>query len=113
VRLLYAQSAALVVLTAYTVVMMVTAESDLGIAISLAVMAALGAGVVFLVARGMARRSARARGPAVVVQLFVIATGGFFFNIGPTWAGVLLMVFGALVGLLCVVPATNKALGLR
>jgi hypothetical protein len=113
VRLLFVQSVALGVLTAYLIVMDVTAKGDLAVAISLTVMAALGAGVVFLVARGMARRSARARGPAVVVQLFVIATGGFIFNVGPAAVGVLLMVFGAAVGLLCVLPSTNKALGLH
>ncbi len=111
-RLLFAQAAALAVLTAYLVVLDLTDAGELGVAISLTVLAALGAGVVFLIARALARRSARARGPAIVVQLFLIASGGFLLNVGPSWAGALLMTFGVLVGALCLLPPTTKALGL-
>ncbi|MFI5931642.1 hypothetical protein [Actinoplanes sp. NPDC051494] len=112
VRLLFAQAAALTALTAYLLFLDLTEAGALGVAISLTVMAAIGAGVIFLVARALARRSGRARGPAVFIQLLVIATGGFLLNVGPTWIGVLLMAIGAGVGLLCVLPGTNKALGL-
>jgi hypothetical protein len=112
VRLLFVQAAALVALTAYLVVLDLTDAGDLGVAISLTVLAALGGGVVFLIARALARRSARARGPAIVVQLFLIASGGFLLNVGPAWAGALLMAFGVVVGALCLLPPTTKALGL-
>ncbi len=107
------QAASLVLLTAYLVALDLTDAGELGVAISLTVLAALGAGVVFLIARALARRSARARGPAIVVQLFLIASGGFLLNVGPAWAGALLMGFGAVVGALCLLPPTTKALGLN
>ena len=112
VRLLFAQATALTVLTAYLIFLDLTDAAELGVAISLTVLSAIGAGVIFLVARALARRSGAARGPAVFIQLLVIATGGFLLNVGPTWIGVLLMAIGAGVGLLCVLPSTNKALGL-
>ncbi|AGL20718.1 hypothetical protein [Actinoplanes sp. N902-109] len=112
-RLLFGQAVALAALTAYLIVLDLTDADDLGVAISLTVLALLGCAAIVLAARALARHSARARGPAVVIQLFVIATGGFFVSVGPQWIGVLLMVIGAGVGLLCVLPSTNKALGLQ
>lgn len=112
VRLLFVQAAALAALTAWLVVLAVTDARALGVAISLTVLAALGGGAVLLVARALARRSARARGPAIVVQLFGIASGGFLLNVGPAWAGALLMAFGIGVALLILLPPSTKALGL-
>ena len=100
-------------LTAYLIVLDVTAEADsLGVAISLTVLAAIGAAAIFLIARALARRSAGARGPAIVVQLFVIATGGFLVQTGPAWAGVVMLLLGVGVAVLCLMPATTRALGL-
>ncbi|MEV4707332.1 hypothetical protein [Actinoplanes sp. NPDC049316] len=113
VRLLLAEAAGLIVLTAYLMVLDVTADAgSLAVAISLTVLAAIGAAAVFLVGRALARRSARARGPAIVVQLFIIASGGFLLQTGPAWAGVLMMVLGVAVALLCLLPPTTRALGL-
>ena len=113
VSLLFAQAVGLAVLTAYLIVLDVTAEAgSLGVAISLTVLAAIGAAAVFLVARALAERSARARGPAIVVQLFVIATGGFLVQTGPGWAGVLLLVLGVGVAVLCLMPPKTRAHGL-
>lgn len=113
VRLLFAEFAGLAVLTAYLIVLDLTAEAgSIAVAVSLTVLAALGAAAVFLIARGLARRSARARGPAIVVQLFVIATGGFLLQTGPPWAGLALMVWGVGVAVLCLLPVTTAALGL-
>jgi hypothetical protein len=90
----------------------VTAESlQVGVAVSLTVMAALAAVVVFFLGRSLARRARGARGPAIVVQLFVIAAGGFLVQVHPVWLGVLLMVLGALTGVLIVAPPTTRALG--
>ncbi|BCJ54362.1 hypothetical protein Asp14428_58370 [Actinoplanes sp. NBRC 14428] len=112
-RLLFAECAGLAVLTAYLMVLVVTAEpGSLPVAISLTVMAAIGVFAVFLVARALGRRSARARGPAIVVQLFVIASGGFLLQTGPAWAGAAMMALGVGVAVLCLLPASTRALGL-
>lgn len=112
VRLLFAEAAGLAVLTAYLLVQdaMGRAES-VPVAIALTVMAAIGVAFVYLVARALARRSAAARGPAIVIQLMIIASGGFLLQIGPAWAGLLLIVLAALVGLLIVLPSSTRALG--
>jgi hypothetical protein len=101
------------VLTAYLLILNFTADTvSVAVAVSLTVFAAVAAVAVIFVARALARRSSHARGPAIVVQLFVIASGGFLLQTGTAWIGVLLMLFGAGVGLLCVVPPTTRALGL-
>jgi hypothetical protein len=82
-----------------------------GVAAGLIVLALLGTAAVFVVARFLRRRTAGARGPAIVVQLFVIASGGFLVQTGPLWLGLVLMALGVLVGLLTVLPATTRALG--
>jgi hypothetical protein len=113
VRLLFAEAVALVVLTAYLVVLDFTADAgSIAVAVALTAFAAIGAAVVVLVARALARRSSHARGPAIVVQLFVIASGGFLLQTGTAWIGALMMAFGVGVGVLCVLPPTTRALGL-
>lgn len=113
VRLLFAEAAALVVLAAYLLVLDFTAETaSVAVAAALTGFAVIAAVVVVLVARALARRSTHARGPAIVVQLFVIASGGFVLQTGTAWIGALVMTFGVGVGLLCVVPPTTRALGL-
>jgi hypothetical protein len=112
VRLLLLQAAGLAVLTAYLIIRLLTADRvQVGVAVALIVLAALGAAAVVVVARSLARRTAGARGPAIVVQLFVIASGGFLIQTGPLWAGLLLIALGLLVGLLVVLPASTRALG--
>ena len=112
VRLLLAEAAGLAVLTAYLLVLDLSAHvGSVPIAIALTVLAALGAASVYVVARALARRSAGARGPAIVVQLMIIASGGFFLQTGPAWAGLVLMALGTLVGLLIVLPSSTRALG--
>jgi len=112
VRLLYLQSAGLAVLTVYLLVLDVTSSDvQVGVAAALTVLAALGAVSVFYVGRALGRRKAGARGPAIVVQLFVIAAGGFLIQVHPLWLGVLMMAWGVLTGLLIVLPASTRALG--
>ena len=112
VRLLYLQCAGLAGVTVWLVILTVTSTLDaVGVAVALIVLAALGAASILLVARALARRSTHARGPAIVVQLFVIAAGGFLVQVHPLWVGVVLLVFGALVGVLVVAPPTTRALG--
>lgn len=113
VRLLLAEAVALLVLAAYLLVRsLTTSTASIVVAVALIGFAVLAAVAVVLVARSLARRSVHARGPAIVVQLLVIATGGFLLQTGPAWMGALLMVFGVGVGLLCVLPPTTRALGL-
>ncbi|MEV6629404.1 hypothetical protein AB0M54_01470 [Actinoplanes sp. NPDC051470] len=112
IRLLYVQAAGLAVLTAYLIVELVTTDDvQVGVAISLIVLAALGAAAIVVVARALGRRARGARGPAIVVQLFVIASGGFLVQTGPAWAGWALIAWGLLIGVLIILPASTRALG--
>ena len=112
VRLLLLQAAGLAALAVYLIVRSLTAENvHAGVAVALIVLAVLGAAAIVVVARALSRRVGGARGPAIVVQLFVIATGGFLLQTGPLWMGLLLMALGVLVGLLIVLPASTRALG--
>jgi hypothetical protein len=112
VRLLFAEAVGLAGLTAYLVFLDLTAEpGSVPVAIALTVFAALGAAAVAAVARYLRRRAAGARGPAIVVQLMVIASGGFLAQTGPLWLGLLMMALGALIGLLIVLPPSTRALG--
>ena len=111
-RLLYLECAGLVALTIWLLVLTMTSKLDaVGVAIALLVFAALGAGSVFLVARALGRRAVHARGPAIVIQLFMLAAGGFLVQVHPLWLGVILLVLGVLTGVLVVLPPTTRALG--
>ena len=113
VRLLYAEAAGLAALTAYLVFLDLTVDTmSVPVAIAVTVMAALGVAFAYVVARALGRRAAAARGPAIVIQLMIIATGGFLLQVGPRWAGLGLMALGVLVGLLIVLPPSSRALGL-
>ncbi|MCM4076935.1 hypothetical protein [Paractinoplanes hotanensis] len=113
VRLLYLECAALAGLTIYLIVLDLTRPSvNVGMAVALTVFAALGVAAVFVVARALGRRQRGARGPAIVVQLFTIAAGGFLLQVGPSWLGLVLMALGVLVGLLIVLPPSTRALGI-
>lgn len=112
VRLLYLEAAALAGLTAFLIYLDLTSDSlHLGMALALTAFAALSAVAVYFVARGLGRRTAGARGPAIVVQLFVMATGGFLMQVDPLWLGLLLMALALVTGLLIVLPASTRALG--
>jgi hypothetical protein len=112
VRLLYLQCAALAGLTVYLVVLDLTSDDvQVGVALALTVLVALAAVSVFYVARALGRLRAGARGPAIVVQLFVIAAGGFLIQVDPLWLGVVMMALGVLTGLLIVLPPSTRALG--
>jgi hypothetical protein len=112
VRLLLLQAAGLAALTIWLVVRLLTADEVLvGVAVSLIVMVALGAAAVVVVARSLGRRRPAARGPAILVQLLVIASGGFLLQTGPGWLGLILMALGLLIGLLIILPSSTRALG--
>lgn len=113
VRLLFAEAVALMALAAYLLVLDFTGDAtSVPVAVALTGFVVVAAVAVVFVARALGRRSSHARGPAIVVQLFVIASGGFLLQTGTAWVGALLMASGIGVGLLCVVPPTTRALGL-
>jgi hypothetical protein len=113
VRLLVVESAGLALLTAWLIFLDLTAAKDsLAVAIVLTVLTALGSAVVAVIARALARKARGARGPSIVVQLFIIAAGGFLLQTGPLGLGLVLMALGVAVGLLVVLPASTRALGL-
>jgi hypothetical protein len=112
VALLYLEFAGLAGLTAFLIVLDLTSNVlHLGVAVALTVLAALAAVSVFFVARGLARLAAGARGPAVVIQLFVIAAGGFLVQVHPLWLGLVLVALGVVTMLLIVLPPSTRALG--
>ena len=112
IRLLLLEAAGLAVLTVYLLIRLLDAEDVIvGVAVSLIVFAALGAAAIVAVARALLRRASGARGPAIVVQLFVIAAGGFLVQTDPVWAGWLLIALGLGAGLLLVLPSSSRALG--
>ncbi len=112
VRLLLLEAAGLAVLAAYLVVMVFSSGAvAIGMAVAVIVLTVLGAAAVVVVARSLGRLTAGARGPAIVVQLFVIASGGFLLQTGPAWLGLPMMALGLLVGLLIVLPPSTRALG--
>jgi hypothetical protein len=112
VRLLYVQAAALAALTAYLIYLDLTARpAGMGVAVGLTVLAAIGVVFIVLVARALGRRRLGARGPAIVVQLMVIATGGFLLQVAPAWLGGVVLAAGVLIGVLIVLPASTRALG--
>jgi hypothetical protein len=111
--LLYLEFAGLVALTVGLVVQAARDSALTGPVIGLAVMAALAAVAVFFLAWGLGRRRRGTRGPSMVVQLFVIASGGFLLQVHPVWLGAVMMVLGAVTGLLIVVPPTTRALGIE
>jgi hypothetical protein len=114
VRLLYLQCAGLAGLTVYLLVLDLTSDDvQVGVAVGLTVMAALGAASVWFVARALGRLRAGARGPAIVVQLFVIAAGGFLIQVHPVWLGLLMMALAVSTGLLIVLPPSTRALGVE
>ncbi|HEX8348020.1 MAG TPA: hypothetical protein VF657_25305 [Actinoplanes sp.] len=113
VRLLFGEAAALALLTAYLLVMDVIADpADLRVAIALTVLTALFAAALAAVARALARRSAAARGPAIVAQIMLMVTAYYLIRGGLWWLGAPLLLLGLTVAVLLVLPPTTRALGL-
>ena len=114
VLLLLVEAAALAVLTAYLLVMDVISDpTALSVAIALTVFTALCAAAVAAVARALRRRSAGARGPAIVVQLMLSVTAAFLVQGGAGWLGFPVLVTALTTGVLLLLPPTTQALGLH
>jgi hypothetical protein len=113
VNLLRAQAAGLAAVTAYLIYQDLTAEAaSLGVAIALTCFAALGAAGVALVARFLARRSAAARGPAIVVQLMLLVVSYYMVQAGLLWVAVPLILLALATGAALLAPPTTRSLGL-
>jgi hypothetical protein len=110
VRLLYLEVLGLVALTVALIVEAVRNRTS--VAVGLAVMALIAAVVVFFTARALGGHRRGARGPAIAIQLFVIASGGFLIQVNPLWLGIVMIALGAIVGLLIVLPPSTRALGI-
>lgn len=113
VRLLLGEALALGVVTLFLGYQNVTATAtNVAVGIGVTAFAAAGTGVLAAVARALARRSAGARGPAVVLQIMLLAAGYYMIQGGLAWLGVPVMLLAVLVCFLLVSGPTTRALGL-
>jgi uncharacterized membrane protein YhaH (DUF805 family) len=113
VWLLTGEATVLALITAFLVYEDLTATAtSLAGALIMTGLAAVGALLVFLLAKALAARRSGARGPAIVVQLMLLPVGYFMIQGGPGWLGVPVIALALLVGGLLVSPSTTKALGL-
>jgi hypothetical protein len=86
--------------------------SKVSIAIGVTAFTALYAALLGLIARSLARRKAGARGPAIALQLLLLAPAYFMITGGLPVPGWILLIAGvAVVGCL-MTPATAHALGI-
>jgi hypothetical protein len=114
VGLVLAEAAAVAVIVGYLVYKDVTAENviwrDALIVTSFAAIIAILLG---LLGWALTRRRAWARGPAVVLELMLLAIGGFMVSGGLAWLGIPVFLLGLLGAGLLVAPATREALGVK
>lgn len=70
--------------------------------------------VAFIVAAvALARRSRWSRGPALVLNLFLLPIGFFMVLGGLWWLGVILIAYGAVVAVLLSTRSTADTLGIK
>lgn len=113
VGLLFAQGIALVVLGVWlAVVTLGGAHASLGAAITEAVFTVAVGVLLGFLAYSMILGRRWARGPALVLELMLLAVGYFMIQAGVVWAGVLVIVLGLGVGVLLILPSTRESLGI-
>jgi hypothetical protein len=88
------------------------AASQLSIALGVTVFTALYAALLGLVARALASRKGGARGPAIALQLLLMAPAYFMITGGLPIPGWILLIAAATVVITLMVPVTAKALGI-
>ncbi len=54
-----------------------------------------------------------ARGPAIVLELMLLAVGYFMITGGIAWAGILVILLGLVVAGLLIAPASRESLGIH
>jgi hypothetical protein len=90
-----------------------TAEAtEIGAALAVTALAFAAAAAFALLARALWRQRGGARGPAVVLQLFLLPIGYYMIQGGLAWLGVPVILLGLLGCGLLVAPSTTRALGL-
>jgi hypothetical protein len=114
VGLLFAQGVALVGLgVALAVATLGGSHASVGASITEAVITvALGVLMGFL-GYSLAAGRRWARGPALVLELMLLAVGYFMITGGVVWAGVLVIALGLGVGVLLILPSTRESLGIE
>jgi uncharacterized membrane protein YhaH (DUF805 family) len=114
IALLAAETVAVALIVGYLVYKDFTAEEVIWRdAVIVTGFTAIIAVVLGLLSWALTRRRAWARGPAVVLELMLLAIGGFMISGGLAWLGILILALGLLgVGLL-VAPGTREALGVK
>jgi hypothetical protein len=89
-----------------------TASSATG-AVVVTVYTALMAGLLGLLAWGLARRRTWARGPAIVLQILALPIGYSMATSGLAWPGIVLIVAGLSGAAALLAPSTRAALSQR
>lgn len=114
VWLLLAEAAALSGVAAFLVYQDITGSAT-NLAVALGVTGFTVAAIVLLgtLARALARRRARARGPAIALQLMLSATAYYMVQGGLAWLGIPIMAVALLICGLLVSPRTTRAFGLE
>lgn len=111
VRLLWVEVAAVaaaVVLLLYQD--LVGTAADLANALALTGFVAIGGAALAGLTVALTRRRARARAPAIVLQLLAVMTGYLMVTAGQWWLGLPVGALGVVVTSLLVAPSTSAAL---
>jgi hypothetical protein len=109
--LLIAEAVAAGLAAAFLVYQGVADESaNLGDALAVAGFAAVAAVALAGLAAALRRRKARARAPAIVLQLLVVMLAYVLLTQGVVWLGVPLGLVGVAIATLLLAPATTAAL---
>lgn len=114
VWLLAGEAVAVALVAAFLAYEDVTARAtDLQAALVVTALALAGAAALAGLARALWRCRAGARGPAVVLQLMLLAIGYYMTQGGLAWLGIPVIALGLVVCGLLITPATTRALGLH
>lgn len=111
VRLLWTEVAAVAVVVLFLLYQDFTATATrFTDALALTGFVAVTGAVLAGLAVALSRRKARARAPAIVLQLIAVMTGYLLITNGQFWLGIPTGLLGVLVTSLLVAPATSQAL---
>ncbi len=113
VRILAAQTVALVGLTTFLIYQDLAATADnTGMAVGVTVYTAMMAALLGGLGWALYGRRSWARGPAIVLELLLLPIGYSMFSAG-LWLGVVVMAVGLCGAGTLLAPSTRAALGMR
>jgi hypothetical protein len=113
VWLLLAEAFALGAVAAFLAYQDITGiATNLAVALGVTGFAVAAVAALVAVARALSRRRPGARGPAIVLQLMLVATAYYMLQAGLLWLGVPIIAVALLICGLVVSPPTTRALGL-